>query len=89
MKEKKKRKLKSIRTLLAETGELIQRIKPCFLMSPLSVSTFLANDSVYFDVVIFDEASQIFPQDAIGAIYRAKQLIVVGDYKANASQQFL
>ena len=75
----KKRRLKSIRSLLAETGELVQRIKPCFLMSPLSVSTFLAPDSVSFDVAVFDEASQIFPQDAIGAIYRARQLIVVGD----------
>ncbi len=75
----KKRRQKSIRTLLDETGELVQRVKPCFLMSPLSVSTFLTPDAVHFDVVIFDEASQIFPQDAIGAIYRGDQLIVVGD----------
>lgn len=84
----KKRKQKSIRTLLIETGELVQRIKPCFLMSPLSVSTFLAPDSVDFDIVIFDEASQIFPQDAIGAIYRAKQLIVVGDSKQMPPSNF-
>ena len=84
----KKRKQKSIRSLLAETGELVQRIKPCFLMSPLSVSTFLAPDSVNFDVVVFDEASQIFPQDAIGAIYRAKQLIVVGDSKQMPPSNF-
>ena len=84
----KKRKQKSIRSLLAETGELVQRIKPCFLMSPLSVSTFLATDSVHFDVVVFDEASQIFPQDAIGAIYRAKQLIVVGDSKQMPPSNF-
>lgn len=84
----KKRKQKSIRSLLAETGELVQRIKPCFLMSPLSVSTFLASDSVHFDVVVFDEASQIFPQDAIGAIYRAKQLIVVGDSKQMPPSNF-
>ncbi len=84
----KKRKQKSIRNLLAETGELVQRIKPCFLMSPLSVSTFLAPDSVHFDVVIFDEASQIFPQDAIGAIYRANQLIVVGDSKQMPPSNF-
>lgn len=84
----KKRKQKSIRTLLAETGELVQRVKPCFLMSPLSVSTFLAIDSVHFDVVVFDEASQIFPQDAIGAIYRAKQLIVVGDSKQMPPSNF-
>lgn len=84
----KKRKQKSIRTLLFETGELVQRIKPCFLMSPLSVSTFLAKDSVHFDVVVFDEASQIFPQDAIGAIYRAQQLIVVGDSKQMPPSNF-
>lgn len=84
----KKRKQKSIRALLAETGELVQRIKPCFLMSPLSVSTFLAPGSVEFDVVVFDEASQIFPQDAIGAIYRAKQLIVVGDSKQMPPSNF-
>ena len=84
----KKRKQKSIRTLLVETGDLIQRIKPCFLMSPLSVSTFLAPESVSFDVVIFDEASQIFPQDAIGAIYRAEQLIVVGDSKQMPPSNF-
>ncbi len=84
----KKRKQKSIRSLLAETGELVQRIKPCFLMSPLSVSTFLAPDSVHFDVVVFDEASQIFPQDAIGAIYRADQLIVVGDSKQMPPSNF-
>lgn len=84
----KKRKQKSIRTLLIETGELVQRIKPCFLMSPLSVSTFLAPNAVDFDVVVFDEASQIFPQDAIGAIYRAKQLIVVGDSKQMPPSNF-
>lgn len=77
----KKRKLKSIRGLLEEAGELIQRIKPCFLMSPLSVSTYLNPETTDFDLVIFDEASQIFPQDAIGAIYRGQQVIVVGDSK--------
>lgn len=51
---------------------MIQTLKPCFLMSPLSVSTYLTKGSVHFDVVIFDEASQIFPQDAVGAIYRAE-----------------
>ena len=84
----KKRKQKSIRTLLQETGELVQRVKPCFLMSPLSVSTFLGSDSITFDVVVFDEASQIFPQDAIGAIYRAKQVIVVGDSKQMPPSNF-
>ncbi len=76
--EKNKRQ-KSIRTLIADIGELIQLLKPCFLMSPLSVSTYLDSGRMNFDVVVFDEASQIFPEDAIGAIYRAKQMIVVGD----------
>ena len=77
----KKRNQKPIRVLFEDINELIQTIKPCFLMSPLSVSTFLSEKSCTFDVVIFDEASQIFPWDAVGSIYRAKQLIVVGDSK--------
>lgn len=84
----KKRKQKSVRKLLEEVGPLIQTIKPCFLMSPLSVSTFLTSENVRFDVCIFDEASQIFPQDAVGAIYRAKQLIVVGDSKQMPPSNF-
>lgn len=83
----KKRKQKGIRKLLEEIGDLVQTLKPCFLMSPLSVSTFLGSD-MKFDVVIFDEASQIFPQDAIGAIYRGKQLIVVGDSKQMPPSNF-
>lgn len=75
----------SIRRLLAsEVGPVAQALKPCFLMSPLSVSTFLdaaGDNAPHFDVVIFDEASQVLPEDAIGAIYRADQLIVVGDDK--------
>ncbi len=84
----KKRKQKSIRKLLEETGSLVQLIKPCFLMSPLSVSTFLSANAISFDTVVFDEASQIFPQDAIGAIYRGKQLIVVGDSKQMPPSNF-
>ena len=83
----KKRKQKGIRLLLEEAGELIQTLKPCFLMSRLSVSTYLSSD-ICFDVVVFDEASQIFPQDAIGAIYRGKQLIVVGDSKQMPPSNF-
>ena len=84
----KKRKQMPIRKLLSETGGLVQTIKPCFLMSPLSVSTFLESDKIAFDTVIFDEASQIFPQDALGAIYRGKQLIVVGDSKQMPPSNF-
>ncbi|MDE5654156.1 MAG: type III restriction endonuclease subunit R, partial [Clostridia bacterium] len=83
----KKRRQKPIRTLMSQIRELAQNLKPCFLMSPLSVSTFLTPD-VKFDVVVFDEASQIFPQDAIGAIYRGRQLIVVGDSKQMPPSNF-
>ena len=84
----KKRKQKPIRILLSETSDLVQTLKPCFLMSPLSVSTFLEPGTISFDTIIFDEASQIFPQDAIGAIYRGKQLIVVGDSKQMPPSNF-
>jgi len=84
----KKRKQLPIRRLLAETGSLVQIIKPCFLMSPLSVSTFLEAGKIDFDTVVFDEASQIFPQDAIGAIYRGNQIIVVGDSKQMPPSNF-
>lgn len=85
---KKKRKQMSIRALLNECGELIETLKPCFLMSPLSVSAFLDTNNIKFDLVIFDEASQIFPQDALGAIYRAKQVIVTGDSKQMPPSNF-
>lgn len=83
----KKSKQKSIRQLLHDVGDLVQTIKPCFLMSPLSVSTYL-DANMKFDLVVFDEASQIFPQDAIGAIYRGEQLIVVGDSKQMPPSNF-
>jgi very-short-patch-repair endonuclease len=83
----KKRKLKPIRTLMKEIPSFIQELKPCFLMSPLSVSTYLPDD-IQFDVTIFDEASQVFPEDAIVAIYRSRQLIVVGDSKQMPPTKF-
>ena len=83
----KKRKQKGIRALLSDDGDLVQTLKPCFLMSPLSVSTYLSSE-MKFDVVVFDEASQIFPQDAVGAIYRGEQLIVVGDSKQMPPSNF-
>ena len=71
---------KSIRDLAAnDTGQVIQDLKPIWLMSPLSVSDTLPLDPDLFDVVIFDEASQIPLEAAIPAIYRSHQVIVVGD----------
>jgi hypothetical protein len=71
----------SIRKLLARAGGLVQRIKPCFLMSPLSVAQFLDPRSARFDLIVFDEASQVRPEDAVGALLRGSQLVVMGDTK--------
>jgi very-short-patch-repair endonuclease len=70
---------KAIRKLLADIPNLLFLLKPCLLMSPLSVSLFLESETIWFDTVIFDEASQVFTEDAVGAILRAKQVIIAGD----------
>lgn len=70
-----------VRKLLAGIPKLLPRLKPCVLMSPLSVAQYLEATHETFDLVIFDEASQIPVWDAIGAIARGKQLIMVGDPK--------
>ncbi len=70
-----------VRRLLAGIPKLLPRLKPCVLMSPLSVAQYLEASHESFDVVIFDEASQIPVWDAVGAIARGKQLIMVGDPK--------
>ena len=75
----KKRKYLPIRQLMAKAGRAIQQIKPVFMMSPMSIANFLPPGSMFFDVVIFDEASQVKAVDAFGAILRGKQLVVVGD----------
>lgn len=74
----KKRKHKPMRILIKELPSLLLSMKPCWMMSPLSVSQLFQED-VLFDLVIFDEASQIRTEDAISAIYRSKQLILAGD----------
>jgi hypothetical protein len=76
----KRRRLVPVRTLLGSIPTLLPKIKPCLMMSPLSVSHFLTPD-VRFDLVVFDEASQVPPEDAVNCIYRGRQLIVAGDPK--------
>jgi hypothetical protein len=68
-----------IRTLMSRAGSAIAALKPVLMMSPLSVAQYLDPDVHAFDIGVFDEASQIEPVDAIGAIARARQIIVVGD----------
>ena len=77
----KKRQLMPIRTLFQKIPHLLVKLKPCLLMSPISVSQFLPPENNKFDLVLFDEASQIVPEDAIGSIYRGKTLVVAGDNK--------
>ncbi len=76
----KKRRLMPIRSLLQRMPNLLPRLKPCLLMSPISVSQFLAPD-MKFDLILYDEASQIVPEDAVGSIYRGKGIVVAGDNK--------
>ena len=75
---KKKRHL-PIRQLIHKAGRAIQQIKPVFMMSPMSIANFLPPGILEFDVVIFDEASQVKAVDAFGAILRGRQVVVVGD----------
>jgi very-short-patch-repair endonuclease len=77
----KQRRHLPIRQLMRRAGAAIQSLKPCFMMGPLSVAQYLALDQLRFDVVVMDEASQLKPEDALGAIARASQLVVVGDPK--------
>lgn len=77
---KKKRHL-PLRELMARIPSALTKLTPCLLMSPLSIAQFLAPDATAFDVVVFDEASQIPVWDAIGAIARGKQVVMVGDPK--------
>ncbi|OBT13373.1 hypothetical protein A9264_06815 [Vibrio sp. UCD-FRSSP16_10] len=77
----KKRRHLPIRRLINRAGRAIQQIKPVFMMSPMSIATYLDPESIEFDLVVFDEASQVKVADGLGAILRAKQMIVVGDTK--------
>jgi very-short-patch-repair endonuclease len=77
----KKQRHLPLRRLFTQIPWVLPRIKPCLMMSPLAVSTFLDTPDLVFDLVIFDEASQVRPHDAICAIYRGRQLVVGGDPK--------
>ncbi len=75
----KKRALKPLRKLFSEIPNLIQSLKPCLMMSPLTVCQLLDPAIHQFDLAVFDEASQIPPEYAVSAFLRAKQVIVAGD----------
>lgn len=77
----KKKQHKPLRQLLEEIPSAVLRLTPCLLMSPLSIAQYLSANASSFDIVIFDEASQIPVWDAIGAMARGKQVVMVGDPK--------
>jgi very-short-patch-repair endonuclease len=77
----KKRAHVPLRALVARAGSALSALKPCFMMGPMSVAQYLKPGNIQFDLVIMDEASQIKPEDALGAVARGSQLVVVGDPK--------
>ena len=77
----KKRAHMPLRTLMSSIQSALTKLTPCLLMSPLSIAQYLSADANAFDVVVFDEASQIPVWDAVGAIARGKQVVMVGDPK--------
>ena len=85
---RKKSKHLSIRQLLRRASNALVALKPCFMMGPMSVAQYLAPGKITFDIVVMDEASQIKPQDALGAVARGGQLVVVGDPKQMPPSNF-
>lgn len=77
----KQRRHIPIRQLVKRAGNALQELKPCFMMGPLSVAQYLEQGALKFDLVVMDEASQLRPEEALGAIARGSQLVVVGDPK--------
>jgi very-short-patch-repair endonuclease len=76
---KKQRGHRPLRALFADIPTLLPRLAPCLLMSPQSVAQYLEPNLLRFDVVVFDEASQLPTEDAIGALARGRSVVVVGD----------
>lgn len=77
----KKMRHKPVREMMETIPDVITTLAPCLMMSPLSIAQFLSAGQATFDVVIFDEASQITVWDAVGSLARGKQVIVAGDPK--------
>jgi very-short-patch-repair endonuclease/DNA polymerase III delta prime subunit len=76
---RKKRRHKQIRRLLTDAGHAVQAMKPVFMMSPISIAQFIEPGVLEFDLLVIDEASQVRPVEAFGAVMRSRQAVVVGD----------
>jgi very-short-patch-repair endonuclease len=68
-----------LRRLLSRAPEVLTALRPCWLVSPLSVSELIPAERRYFDIVLFDEASQVLPEDAVPALLRGSMTVVAGD----------
>lgn len=77
----KRRGARSVRSLIMRYPDLIRELTPCFLMGPDSVAKFIPVGSLAFDIIVFDEASQILVEEAVGAMGRAQSVVIVGDSK--------
>ena len=77
----KKRKHTHLRAMLRWYASTISQTHPVFLMSPLSVAQYLTKEALKFDLLLIDEASQVRPEEALGAALRSQQIVVVGDQK--------
>ena len=75
----KRRRHLSVRQLFAQAPHMLSALRPCWTMSPILVAEMVPHDRELFDVVIFDEASQIPPAEAIGCLARSSQIVVAGD----------
>lgn len=71
----------SVRGLMQQFGDIVTSVMPCVLISPQSVGRYFPADAQLFDLVVFDEASQIRVADAVGAMGRGRSVVVVGDSK--------
>jgi superfamily I DNA and/or RNA helicase len=86
--ECQKKRGKSVRRLLNEVPDVLTALRPCWMASPLSVSQLLPARAGLFDIVLFDEASQVLPEDAIPALLRAPCAVVAGDRRQLPPTQF-
>ncbi|AUW46840.1 DUF4011 domain-containing protein [Rhizobium leguminosarum] len=68
-----------VRDITRRAGRSLQALKPCWMMSPLAVAQYIQKNTIEFDICIIDEASQMPPEDAIGALFRSRQAMIVGD----------
>lgn len=76
---KRKRGHLPVRQLFSRAPSVVTALRPCWVMSPLMVSQAIPADVANFDIVVFDEASQVRPVDALSSMIRGSQLVVAGD----------